>query len=73
MTQKESSDIDNTSDNGTTSDSSDDYLNAIHTGDPKHPEVFVKVKGSKVKLTVDTGSTINVIHQDTFKKLQGIN
>ena len=72
MTEKESSDIDNTSDNGTKSNSSDDYLYAIHTADPKHPEVFVKVKGSKFKVTVDTGSTTDVIDQDTFKKLQGI-
>ena len=58
----------------TTSDSSDDYLYAIYTEDPKHPEVFVKVKGSKSKVTVDTSSTVDVIDQDTctFKKLQGI-
>ena len=72
MTQNESSDIDNTSDNEITSNSSDDYLYVIHTADPKHPEVFVKAKGSKFKVTVDTGSTIDVIDQDTFKKLQGI-
>ena len=49
MTQKESSDIDNTSDSETTSDSSDDYLYAIHTEDPKHPEVFIKVKAVNSK------------------------
>ena len=72
ITQNESADIDNKSDNEIISDSSDDYLYAIHTADPKHPEVFVKVKCSKFKVTVDTGSTIDVIDQDTFKKLQGI-
>ena len=40
--------------------------------DPKHLEVFVKVKGSKFKAIVDTGFTIDVIDEDTFKKLQGI-
>ena len=72
MTQNESADIDHKSDNEITSDSSGDYLYVIHTADPKHPEVFVKVKGSKFKVTVDTDSTIDVIDQDTFKKLQGI-
>ena len=46
MTQNESSDIEKTSDNEITSDSSDDYLYAIHMADAKHPEVFLKVKGS---------------------------
>ena len=70
MTQNEPADIDNKSDNEITSDSSDYYLYAIHTADPKHPEVFVKVKDSKFKVTVDTGcSTIDVIDQNTFKKL----
>ena len=65
MTQNESADIDNKSDNEITSDSSGDYLYAIHTADPKHPEVSVKVKGSKFKVTVDTGSIIDIIDQDT--------
>ena len=47
-------------------------LYEIHTAYPKHREVFVKAKGSKFKVTVDTGSTIDVIDQDTFMKLQGI-
>ena len=74
MTQNESADIDNTSDNEITSDSSDDYICMQFTRKTqlKHPEVFVKVKGSKFIVIVNTGSTIDVIVQDTFKKLQGI-
>ena len=69
MTRRNLRTLTTASDNGTASDGSDDYLYAIHTADPKHPEVFVEVKGSKFKVTVDT---IDVVDQDTFKKLQGI-
>ena len=36
------------------------------------PKTNVTIKGQKIKMTVDSGASINVIDEDTFSKLKGI-
>jgi hypothetical protein len=38
----------------------------------KHPRTSVSIKGLSVKMTIDTGSSINVIYKNTFAKLRNI-
>ena len=38
----------------------------------EQPTTKVKIQGSKIKMTVDTGSTINVIDLDTFRKMDSV-
>ena len=38
----------------------------------EQPTTKVKIQGSKIKMTVDTGSTINEIDLDTFRKMDSV-
>ena len=38
----------------------------------KQPEAYVTIKGNKCHVLVDTGTTINIIDNDTFKRMNGI-
>ena len=38
----------------------------------EQPTTKVKVQGNKIKMTVDTGSTINVIDLDTFRQIDSV-
>ena len=50
-----------------------DYCYAVNTNYSKAPTTKLKINGKNVKFTVDTGSTINIIDENTFKQLQNIN
>ncbi|CAB4044653.1 Hypothetical predicted protein, partial [Paramuricea clavata] len=54
-----------------TGDSDDDYIYGIHSLD-KSPRVNVTVDGHSFSTIVDTGATINVIDERTYKTLRGI-
>ena len=53
--------------------SESDYCYAVNTNYNKAPTTKLKINGKNVKFTVDTGSTINIIDENTFKQLQNIN
>ena len=53
--------------------SESDYCYAVNTNYNKAPTTKLKINGKNVKFAVDTGSTINVIDENTFKQLQNIN
>ena len=38
----------------------------------KHPQSSVSIKGQRIKMTIDTGSSINVIGNNTIAKLHNI-
>ena len=38
----------------------------------KHPQTSVSINGQRIKMTIDTGSSINVIDKNTFAKLRNI-
>ena len=38
----------------------------------KHPQSYVSINGQRIKMTIDTGSSINVIGKNTFAKLRNI-
>ena len=57
-------------DNDSSSDS-DDYLYAMQA-DKSSPKVDVKMLGHKLKMTIDTGATMNVIDRKTFQKLKNV-
>ena len=50
-----------------------DYCYAVNTNYNKATTTKLKINGKNVKFTVDTGSTINIIDENTFKQLQNIN
>ena len=53
--------------------SESDYCYAVNTNYNKAPTTKLKINGKNVKFTVDTGSTINIIDENTFRQLQNIN
>ena len=58
----------------TSSESSDsEYCYAVNAKQSKSPVTKLKVNNQKVTFTVDTGSTINIIDENTFKTLGDIN
>ena len=61
-------------DNQSSSESSDSegYCYAVKTNPRKSPITKLKINNQKVQFTVDTGSTINLINEDTFKQLGNI-
>ena len=65
----------NTSDlKETSSESSDsEYCYAVNTKQSKSPITKLTINNQKVTFTVDTGSTINIIDENTFKTLGHIN
>ena len=55
------------------SDSSDsDYRYAVNSTKQKQPEAYVTIKGNKCHVLVDTGTTINIIDNATFKRMNGV-
>ena len=55
------------------SDSDDsNYCYAVATSNTKHPTANVRISGQKVKFTIDTGSSINVISSSVFEALQDV-
>ena len=55
------------------SDSDDsNYCYAVETNRTKHPTVNLTMNGQKVKFTIDTGSSINVISPSAFQSLQDV-
>ena len=57
------------------SESSDsgDYLYAMASkSQSKTPKAFITVQGHKFPITVDTGASINVLDQSTFRKMKGV-
>ena len=65
----------NTSDlKETNSESSDsEYCYAVNAKQSKSPITKLKINNQKVTFTVDTGSTINIVDENTFKTLGDIN
>ena len=49
------------------------YINKLKFIYNKAYTTKLRINGNNVKLTVDTGSTINIIDETTFKQLQNIN
>ncbi len=55
------------------SDNSDeDYLYAVNKDQENTAKVKVKVCGASFMMTLDTGATINVIDEQTFSKMDGV-
>ena len=62
------------SDNESSSNSDSDpteYCYAVRNKQ-KHPQTYVSINGQRVEMTIDTGSSINVIDKNTFAKLRNI-
>ena len=62
------------SDNESSSNSDSDpteYCYAVRNKQ-KHPQTSVSINGQLIKMTIDTGSSINVIDKNTFAKLRNI-
>ena len=62
------------SDNESSSNSDSDpteYCYAVRNKQ-KHPQTSVSINGQRIKMTIDTGSSINVIDKNTFAKLRNI-
>ena len=57
------------SDNDSESGDSDKYCYAVKNKDRRNPVTKLMINNRNVKFTVDTGSSINVIDQETFNKL----
>ena len=58
----------------TSSESSDsEYCYAVNAKQSKSPITKLKINNQKVTFTIDTGSTINTIDENTFKTLGNIN
>ena len=50
---------------------STEYCYAVNNKQ-KHPQSYVSINGQRIKMTIDTGSSINVIGKNTFAKLRNI-
>ena len=58
---------------GENSDSSDsNYCYAVNSTKQKQPEAYVTIKGNKCHVLVDTGTTINIIDNEAFKRMNGV-
>ena len=53
----------------TESSDSDNYCYAVNNTTAKNPYTKLKINNRNVKFTVDTGSSINIIDQQTFNQL----
>ena len=54
------------------SSSNDEYLYLLKFSDKPDPRVDITIHSKKVKMTIDTGASINVIDENTFAKLGDI-
>ena len=52
--------------------SEEDYLYSMTDNHKNNNKVNVTVGGSKFKITIDTGASINVIDRETYNKIQGM-
>ena len=59
----------------TQSSADDEYFYAVSSVKPAEdiPHVNVKIQGNKLRMTVDTGATINVLDHRTFDQMTNIN
>ena len=59
----------NVSDNDNESSDSDNYCYSVNNTKAQNPYTKLKINNRNVKFTVDTGSSINIIDQQTFEQL----
>ena len=52
--------------------SSDEYLYLLKFSNIQNPIVVITVKSKTIGMTIDTGASINVIDEETFKRLGNI-
>ena len=60
----------NVSDNDNESSDSDNYCYSVNNTKAQNPYTKLKINNRNVKFTVDTGSSINIIDQQTFEQLE---